>query len=258
MKRVRGGSGVGDAIYVRVVAEYLAKIGPVMACSDQADIFIGAGVEVAPFSRERIDHLAHYTAGKNDTRTTQWQDVCRAAGIPEIPLSFVWTVRNQILIDDLKAMAKGRPIILVHGGRAPMARTDGFGAELLPKRAAFDGVLDALQGCFTVEVGKGTELYPLRADVDLCGRTSVSDLLDIGWSCDGVIGQCSFVVPIAECFDKPLLAIWASHGMEHTRHPYIRTITPQKVLAKATSSFIVDDWPIEKIKEAIDAFRLLV
>jgi hypothetical protein len=259
VKRVRGGSGLGDAIYVRVIAEHLARLGhEITACSDQAEVFIGAGVEVAPFSRERIAHLAHYTQGKNDPRTTQWQDVCRSAGVGEIPLSFHWEVRNQLLVTDLKAMARGKPIVVVHGGRPPMARTDGFGAELLPKRAAFDAVLDAMQGCFMVEVGKGTELYPLRADVDLNGRTTVSDLLDIFWICDAAVGQCSFVVPLAECFDKPLLAIWASHGMEATRHPYVRSITPQKVLSKSSSRFVVDDWPIEKLQEAARAFCAMV
>jgi hypothetical protein len=255
LTRVRGGSGLGDAIYVRVIAEHLAKSGPVTACSDQLDAFIGSGVEVVPFSRQNIQHLAHYTTAKSDTRTTQWQDVCRSAGVGDIPLAFKWEARNSALVTDLRAMAKGKPIVMVHGGRAPMGRTDGFGAELLPKRAAFDAVLDALEGCFTVEVGKGTELYALRADVDLNGRTSVSDLFDIAWICDGVIGQCSFVVPLAECFDKPLLAVWASHGMEHTRHSYIKSITPQKVLSKATSRFVVDDWKSEAIKEAVNAFR---
>ncbi len=172
----------------------------------------------------------------------------------DLALRFDWVVKNQPLIDQIRAKAEGRKIVVVHGGRAPMARTDGFGHELLPKKAAFDTVLDALSGSFLMRIGKGSDIYSLRSDLDLSGTTSVSDLLDIAWICDGIIGQCSFVVPLAECFDKPLLAVWAAHGMEATRHEYVRTITPQKILSKPTSRYIVDDWSVEKIQESAHAF----
>jgi len=210
---------------------------------------------VEPFDRFNIDVLAHYTAGKRDPTTNQWQDICRSAGIKEIPLRFDWTVRNQTLIEAMRADAGGRPLIVVHGGRTPMGRTDGFGAELLPERPAFVAALAALEGCFLVRVGKGADLYDLPVDVDLNGATSVSDLLDIATICDGVVGQCSFAIPLAEVFDKPLLVVWAASGMSEYRHPYIRQITPQKVLSKPTSRFVVDDWPIEKIQEVVRTFR---
>lgn len=255
MKRIRGGSGLGDAIYQRPIAEYFVRAGEqVVVCSDHAGVFEGSGAEVQPFRRDNIDVLAHYVGGKNDTRTNQWQDVCASAGVVT-PLSFSWSIKNTAMTEDFRTMAAGKPVVLVHGGRAPMARTDGFGAELLPSRQAFDTVLDALQDCFLIEVGKGTELYPLRADIDLNGRTTVADLFDIAWMCDAVVGQCSFVIPLAECFDKPLLAVWAAHGMEATRHPYVRSITPQKILSKPSSAFVVDDWQADRIQEAVRAFR---
>jgi hypothetical protein len=255
LKRIRGGSGLGDAIYQRPIAEHFVRLGEqVVVCSDQPDVFTGSCAEVQPFRRDNIDVLAHYVGGKNNPNTNQWQDVCASAGV-DVPLSFQWTVKNQAMVEDFRHMAAGKPVVLVHGGRAPMARTDGFGAELLPQRHAFDAALDALQqDCFLIEVGKGTELYPLRADIDLNGRTSVHDLFDLAWMCDAVVGQCSFVVPLAECFDKPLLAIWAAHGMQANRHPYIKAITPQKILSKPTSTFVVDDWPVEQIQEVVRAF----
>ena len=135
-----------------------------------------------------------------------------------------------------------------------MGRTDGFGAELLPERAAFDLVLDHLADYFLVRIGKGAERYPIACDVDLNGNTSVSDLLDLGSVCRGVVAQCSFCVPLAEVFDKPLLAIWAARGMEPARHRYIKQITPQKILSKGTSLHVVDSWALEKIREAVRGF----
>lgn len=225
----------------------------VTVLSDYPDVFIGTGAEVEPFSRERIDVLAHYVNGKADPSTTQWQDVCRSAGV-SVPLRFEWTVRNRRLIDELRADAAGRPLVLVHGGRVPMGRTDGFGKELLPERRAFVEVIEALDDCFTVRVGKGADLYALPVDVDLNDATSVSDLLDIGLACDRVVAQCSFAIPLAEAFDRPLLVVWAASGMSEHRHPYIRRITPRKVLSKPTSRFVIDDWPDWKIKGATRAF----
>lgn len=253
--RIRGGAGLGDAMYIRPIAEHFIRLGEsVTVCNDHAEVFIGSGAKVEPFDRHNIQVLAHYVLGKRDTTTNQWQDVCRSAGV-DVPLRFEWPVRNHALVDSLLADAEGRPLVIVHGGRVPMGRTDGFGKELLPERRAFDAVLAELTDCFTVRVGKGADLYPLTVSVDLNGSTSVSDLLDIGSVCDRVVGQCSFAIPLAEVFDKPLLVVWAAHGMQYNMHPYIRQITPQKVLSKPTSRFVVDDWPIERIQEAARAFR---
>jgi hypothetical protein len=251
---MRGGSGLGDALYVRVIAEHFIRSGEaVTACSDQPDAFIGSGAVVEPFRRDHIDVVAHYTMGKSDQATNQWQDVCNSAGVKGVQLRIDWTVRNQTLVERVRAAAAGRRIVIVHGGRAPMGRTDGFGAELLPTASAFDAALGGLDDCFLVRVGKGQHLYQVRAHLDLSGATSVPDLLDLASICDGIVGQCSFVVPLAECFDKPLLAIWAAKGLD-TGHPYTRQITPRKVLSKPSSSFVMDDWPAERIRNAARAW----
>lgn len=255
--RIRGGAGLGDAIYVRVIAEHFVKQGnsPVIVCSDYPGAFEGSGAITLPFDRFNIDVLAHYTVGKRDASTNQWQDICRSAGIAEIPLRFSWKPKNNQLLDRIRAEAGSRPIVLVHGGRVPMARTDGFGKELLPKREAFELVLAQLKNCFTVRFGKGADLYPLEVGVDLNGATSVTDLFDLASICDGVVGQCSLAIPLAEAFDRPLLIVWAAHGMQYNMHPYIRQITPQKILSKPTSKFVVDDWAKEKIIEIVCAFN---
>lgn len=253
--RVRGGRGLGDALYCRPIAERLMRDGKrVAVLSDYADVFIGSGVVVQPFSRDG-NVIAHYVNGKANPDTTQWQDVCRSAGVTT-PLRFAWTVRNPDLIADLKRKAEGRPLILVHGGREPMARNDGFGLELVPERKAFDAALDGLRDCYTVQVGKAAQIYPLSADVDLNGSTSVSDLLDLAHECDGIVAQCSFAIPLAEVFDKPLLAVWAfRHAKSSTQ--FIRQTTPQKVLSGARDSFVMDHWPDAMIKEEARAFRFV-
>ena len=38
-------------------------------------------------------------------------------------------------------------------------------------------------------------------------------------------------------------------------HPYVRSITPQKVLSKPTSMYVVDDWDGGRIEEGARALR---
>jgi hypothetical protein len=255
VKRVRGGRGLGDALYVRPVAEHFVRAGEqVTVCSDHEDVFIGSGARVERFTRDGCNVVAHYTHGKANPNTNQWQDVCALAGVGDLAMSFKWEIQRPDLVRDLQAMAGGKPIIMVNGGRAPMGRHDGFADEMLPQRSAFDAVLSALSGCFTVEVGKGAELYPLTADVDLADRTTVADLLDIATISAGLVGQCSFVIPLAEAFDKPLLCVWAARGLV-SKTEFIRLCTPQKILSKPSSRFVMDDWQADRIAEASHAFR---
>lgn len=258
IKRIRGASGLGDAIYLRPLVEYFMKSEPALrVCSDYPEVFTGLGVVVERFTRHGVGIVAHYAQRKSDERTDQYQDMCLTAGVSDpVPLSFEWSVRNQALIDDVRARARGRKVVLLHGGRAPMGRSDGFGAELLPKRDAFHEVLVRMTDCFLVRIGKDESIYPLPCHLDLHASTSVTDLLDLGKSCDAMVGQCSFVIPLAEVFDKPLLVVWSAKGMASEKL-FISTVTPKKVLHKASSRFIIDNWSPDQIAEVVDAFRKL-
>lgn len=253
--RIRGGSGLGDSLYVRPIAEHFAEKGQqVTALTNYPDIYRGSKISTEPFSRTNCQVVAHYVNGKSKTDTTQWQDVCAAAGV-NIPMRFDWAIQNQNLVDQIQRAANGRRIILAHGGRAPMGRSDGFAMELLPAQWAFDDVLKGVSDYLVVSIGgiDGAR-YQLTAEIDLTGKTSVADMLDLAWICDGVVAQCSFAVPMAECFDKPLLAVWSERA-KASNQAYIKTITPQKVLSKPSSRWVMDDWDQVRITEAVDAFR---
>ena len=248
MKRIRGGSGLGDSVYLRPVVDYFIRAGePATVMSNFPDVFIGSGAKVEQFNRININVLAHYSLDRQNQNSTQFADMLRCAKLPpDVPLRFEWSVRNKALVDGVRAAAAGRPVIIVHGGRTPFGRTDGLGAEILPERAAFDVAVRALRECFTVRVGKGPSLYDIPARSDLTDRTSVSDLLDLIMNCDGVVTQCGYPVPMAECLGKPLLAVWSARGLQ-SPNPTIASITPAKILSAKTSRFVMDDWPEEQI-----------
>ncbi len=254
MKRIRGGSGLGDSLYVRPIADHFLRTGHrVVVKSDYPDVFLGSTAIVEPFSRSDCNVVAHYTLGKSNPNTTQWQDVCTQAGVKNVDLHFDWEIRNQELVDRVLKQAAGRPVVLVNGGRPPMGRSDGYAREMLPEKAAFDAVLASLADCFLVEIGKGKEIYPLKTDLDLSEETSAADVLDLAKSAHGLVGQCSFMIPLAECFDKPLLVVWAERGLASDTE-YIRQCTPLKLLSKLSSLFVMDDWSAEGIREITRLF----
>lgn len=246
--RIRAGSGLGDGIYLRCLADEFVRRGkPVTALCNYPDLFIGSQAKVEPFSRNPCDVVGHYVNGKGNPETSQWEDCCKAAGV-EAPLRIEWEIRNTKMVERVKEKAAGRPIILVHGGRTPMGRTDGFGMELLPEKSAFDTVLNALKDCYLLRFGRGDQIYPLDVSDDLNGQTTVSDLLDLGASCDAVVCQCSFAIPLAEVFDKPLLVIW-SRRTQSSNKPYVQQITPTKVIS-GDGDVVIDDWAPELLHMA--------
>lgn len=252
--RIRGGSGLGDSLYLRPICEYLARAGNVVtALSNFPDVFLDSGCAVEPFRRDRVDMIAHYVGGKHNAATTIWQDICAHAGV-SVPLRFEWSTRNKRLVRRLEQGAAGRPLLLVHGGREPMGRRDKFGIELLPFEHAFAAVAEALDDCYRVRVGRGDQLYPIPCDIDLTNQTSVADVLDIAKASAGIVSMCGFPLPLAEALDKPALFVWSSRGLA-SAHSFIKSVTPAKMLSKPSSRFVMDDRPVEELQEAALEFR---
>jgi len=250
--RLRGGSGLGDALYLRPIAEHLLSRGDkVTALTAYREVFSGLDVTVEPFGRERVNIVAHYTHGKMRQESNQWQDICTSARL-SVPMRMVWHTRNTPLVQSVRTLAAGRKIILAHAGREPMGRRDGFGNEMLPKQSAVDDALGALKSAFIIEIGAGPQTYAVRSNLCLLDKTTVPDLFDLVSICAGVVAQCSFCVPLAELFDKPALFVWAARGLD-SRQQFIRMTTPRKVLSKPSSTFVIDDYTTQQIQEAARA-----
>lgn len=244
--RLRAGRGLGDSIYLRPIVDHFVQRSAVTVLSNYPAVFADSGARVEPFTRDARCVVANYTLTIKDQRVTQFDAMCRSVGVPQIPMRFTWKVKNCALVDEVNAKADGRPVLLVHGGRIPMQRSDVAAKDLMPRREAFLAALGAVQDCFTVRIGADPDAYPLPVDLDLNSDTTVSDLLDLAAMCDGVIAQCSFAVPLAECFGKPLLAIWSAQGLRSTNPvlgQHLRCVTPRKVLQYlgCTTECVIDD-----------------
>lgn len=254
MKSIRCGSGLGDSLYLQAAVRHLVRRGlPMEVCSNWPDVFwpLGDKVKVSPFRRP-VDINAHYAPRKHVPHTTQFQDICiraGARGTPELKLD--WTPRNFPLVEQIKAMS---PVLVVHVPRRPFDRKDGFGTELLPDCGRIQQGIDRAKarGCKIVQVGKGDALYQFGGiDLDLNNRTSVSDLIDIAYAADGLLGYVSFFVPLAESLDKPALFVWSRRGAESATE-FVRQITPKKILHKPSSRAVFDDCHEVEIFRAVD------
>jgi hypothetical protein len=247
-KTIRGGMGLGDAIYIQSVARDLVERGEKLrVCTAWPDVFRYLPVETAPFTRNGIDYLAHYSLRKGNKTTTQFEDCCLQAGIREpVELRLDWRPTSD---KGERLKEHGKPILCVQLPRNPMGRTDGFGKDLLPDCRVIQRCIDAYRGrALIVQIGKGAPLFKFQGiDVDLANQTTVCEMFDVALAADAFLGYVSFIVPLAESLGKPALFVWSRLGM--TRGPvYVRQITPQKILHRPTSRFVLDDQPLEPEK----------
>jgi len=203
-----------------------------------------------------IERLAHYSSRRGIPCSTQWDDVCISAGIPVgSPLHIDWRYQGDIA-PYVRAMAGWRPLVLVQMPRAPFARKDGYGMEILPDCSLIQKALDLLSPhAFVVQIGAGLPLFKYeRLGFDLANQTSVSDLLDLAAISDGFLGFVSFIVPLAESLDKPALLVWSRSGLR-SRHEPVRQITPHKVIhRKDLISAVIDDCGQLELETAVNAF----
>lgn len=250
--------GFGDALYVQAVARHIiATRGErLRVCTKWPDVFrpLGDAVEIAPFTRQGIDYLAHYSTRKQHVDTDQFQDCCLTAGIAgPVELRLDWQLEDAELAAEVRA--PGKPVVLVQLPRAPMDRTDGFGAELLPNCKRIQEAINLIGDCATkVLIGSGQPLYQFRGiDIDVTNKTTVAQVLDLASVASGLLGYVSFLVPLAESFGKPGLFIWSRRGLK-AGHPYIRAITPGKILHGKLSRAVIDDCSPQEMNHAVEVF----
>lgn len=254
MRSIRSGRGLGDNIYLQSIVRHLINQGEALeVCTDWPDLFrpFGDGAQISPFRRTDIALVAHYTSRKEIAGTDQFRDCCLAVGIErDISLSLEWQPSRSELVPESEL-----PVVLVQMYREPFDRNDGFGLDLLPRPDAIQQLIDALSGeALIVQVGRGKARHSFFGiDVDLVGKTSVPQLLDLACRAGGFLGYCSFFAPLAEALDAPALFAWSRRGLR-SREPYIRSITPAKILGKSSSRAVMDDDNDMVMIEAAHAF----
>lgn len=247
----RAPAGFGDSIYnIAIVNELRKQFPEIIVRTRHPSFFSGMhGVFPVQWTKHGEDIAIHYSGRKQCPETNQWQDLLFACNLPiDIEFRIEWKVINKGLVERMKAASEGKKICIVAAPHTVFGRRDGYGAELTPKWNGFQAIIDAFKHMvFFVQVGLTREVTNLTGvGMDLIGKVSDTDTLDLAISADFVLGQHGYAIPLAEAFAKPLFVIYSRRGLD-SHDPYIKFSTPQKTNTRETSHHAVDDEPIQKI-----------
>lgn len=233
---IRGGGGFGDALYVHMITRYLIQNGKkVTVCSDFPEIFQYLDCLVVPHRKVDVDIVAHYTERKYSTDgTKQFDDVCIRAGLDQSDVEYALKWRKKPI--------HNKPYIVVESYREPMGRTDGFASELLPNRLVYQEIINRLSSFYKIVlIGRGNLKDRFdNIDFDMTNELSVTSTINIVAHAEAVFGYCSYLVPLAESFNVPAFFLWSKAGLKSQKQ-FISSITPEKILSKPTSHFMIDN-----------------
>jgi hypothetical protein len=189
IQTLKGASGLGDSLYIRQVAQHLY--------SQDKDIFLLIMSDYPMLFKDLPSHVVKHDKGniitykgqnypvkkisycgrKMKPQTTQFEDVCIAASVPQdIPYKLDWKVKNNDLIDRIRKLAKrkdGKPIILVTAPYKPFGRDDNWGKEMTVDFKVMDSLISAKRNDYLfVQTCKNDPIYQLKhIDLNLARKT---------------------------------------------------------------------------------------
>lgn len=258
---IRGAGGLGDAIYLYIVANYYKKKGyDVTLRTRYPEMYKQIGINTEKFYKiPKADITAGYSNRKEILKTNQYQDILINSNIPiDEPFIIDWKIQDERKIRQLKERVGKKKILFISMPHKVFGRDDGYGREMLPDFKKMQTALLHIKrkGYYVIQVGKGECLYTLNGiDEDLQGNTTIPYLMDIASISDGFLGQIGYVVPFAEAFQKPLMALFAKKALTHG-DKYTKTITGDKILSQPLSRYVYDDCKdIEMINKIDEVFN---
>ncbi len=250
---LRSPAGYGDSIYnIKICIELLAKYFKQISIRTRyPSLFTWIkGMSAERWHKGGEDLCIHYSGRKREKDTNQWQDLLLAARLDkDIPFDIPWKIHNQSLLDKVKKEANGKKICLVGTPHTPFGRRDGYGLELRPKWEIFIDILNKFKKkYFFVLIGLRKREFSLAncINMDLVGKTSDMDAMDLAEISDVGIGQNGYFIPLMESRNKPIFIIYSRLGL-NSKDPYISNTSPQKILSKPISKYCIDDEPIGAI-----------
>jgi hypothetical protein len=195
-----------------------------------------------------------YCGRKYKDHTSQFEDVCIAAGVPtDIPYQLNWTVKNEKLVAGIRKSARrkgGKPVCLVVNPHKPFGRVDNWGKEITINAEVINGIIrEYRKDYYFVSVCKTPIAKLEHIDQNMCGKTTVSDLIDIASISQCIVAQIGFALPLAESLEKPALIIFSKKGIT-CGSAFLEAITPKKVIhKKQLIKSIIDDESQEEINK---------
>lgn len=239
--------GLGDAIHVRAIVLYLLAQGEsVTVFTRWPEVFDDLDVTLLPAEeasrhRDLFSARACFQCMVPSVRVlSQFRNACLQAGVYDpIELSIDWIVKNKALLEDVRHKAD-RPILIFQ----PLKFAGNPDEEARrPNDDAFRALIAGYGDYFRVKVGhpqfaKDDDALP--CDLDLFGKTTVTDAIDIITIADLVCSEPSFLGVLAQAFDKRLVCMFSRRGLRSSVKR-VAGVTPQRVFHKTHLTTAVYD-----------------
>ena len=218
MKIVKGASGFGDAIYLRVIVEWLLANRPndYMILTKYPEVYKDLPVQTADLHSKMYNNVSYYCqylSGKGLFTTTQWEDMLNRAKLPYFP--FTSSLKYLSLLD----LTLLNTVIVIPPYNAMNGAKGTF--PLIPKFKEFSDYTAKYSDVIYLK-----QKYPFL------------DLVKMFSSCKLVVAQQGWATALAEMVDTPIHVIFTKRAL-NDNYKFISTITPKKILTKPTSKAII-------------------
>lgn len=240
MKHLNASKGLGDALYLRAVVLHLLKRGEKVAVvTGWPDLFSDLPVAISPATAdEDMHHAKPCLHCRIITDMDAFSMACQQAGITEpVELRVDWAVRNTRLVDEVKQAARERKILVYQPPKKPCNENQALTS---PKREAFVRCLEEFDG-FRVKLGHSNLDNCGPADLDLFGKTSVTDAIDVCTAADLFFGEPCYLFILAQALNKPSVSMFSGRAADSGRHRLVN-FSPKRLFHKRElTSAIYDD-----------------
>jgi len=229
IKKVRGLSGLGDALYIYPVVKELSKTLRLSVSTDFPEIFSLLPVKTENFYRaQEVDYNLSYLPYKESLQRTQYQDICYLADLyPEYSLD-VYPVESHATEAIRRLKRGGKKVCAVKAPAYPMGSKNS--EVLLPDTAIFQIIINAFKDSLIfVSLGKNIDFENYENVYSLVDKTSILEYIKCVSLCDYVLTCPGNMLAIAEGYKIPSLTIFTKRGLE-SDVPFFSSIKPEKVI----------------------------
>jgi hypothetical protein len=237
--RVRGASGLGDAVYLYPIVKHFSKAEDLIIYNNFPQLFKGLG-EVKPYTRNVTPHIDCGYPKRSKLPGTIFESMLACAKIKtELKIDYDVSDANVLLPDNY---------IVVSNLYLPM--NSQRSACMKPNEQWFKSIVKELSKQYKiVVVGNNEYQYKGESYIDMTNKTSPIDLLHLVSNAELVFTQCGFLVPMAQALDTNVFTVFSQES-KLSKDYLIKGITPSLICEKNNIG-IYDNIPQQEVLHAI-------
>lgn len=235
MIRLNAPKGLGDAIHVRAVVIHLLRQGELVTVFTRwPEVFADLDISVRPANEARqYDDVTSARACLQCIvpyirNLSLFRNVCLQAGIIDaINLDIDWKVKNRALVDEVDALAQ-RPILIFQPLKTVANEED---EQRRPNSEVFRRLINGHREHFKVKVGNCQFVdddAALACDLDLFGKLTVTDAIDMVKIADVVCSEPSYLTILGQAFSTKVECLFSVRGLR-SNIKSVAGITPERL-----------------------------